>query len=112
MNLYHKTLKGLEAIIDMQKQVKEIMKMVIEANTTITEMEEVILKTSTNNQIINVTNILGISKDLQNLIQYDMENRAYQIQKMLTNELDVYKGRGNLYIDNNIQKIQELYKED
>ena len=30
---------------------------------------------------------------------------------MLTDELDVYKGRGNSYMDNNIQEIQELYKD-
>ena len=28
---------------------------------------------------------------------------------MLANELDCYKERGNKYIDNNIQEIQELY---
>jgi len=29
---------------------------------------------------------------------------------MLADELDNYKGQGNQYVDNNIQKIQELYK--
>jgi len=47
--LYHKMLKGLETIIDMQKQVWDIMKIVEEANTTITEIERTILKTSINN---------------------------------------------------------------
>ena len=28
---------------------------------------------------------------------------------MLANELDRYKGRGNFYMDENIQEIQELY---
>ena len=28
---------------------------------------------------------------------------------MLADKLDRYKGRGNIYIDNNIQEIQELY---
>ena len=31
---------------------------------------------------------------------------------MLADELDEYKGRGNIYIDNNIQKIQDLYREE
>ena len=31
---------------------------------------------------------------------------------MLADELNTYRGRGNLYIDNNIQEIQELYKEE
>ena len=30
---------------------------------------------------------------------------------MLADELDAYKRRGNKYMDNNIQEIQELYKE-
>ena len=38
--------------------------MVEEANTTVTEMEGMILKASTNNKMMNATNILGISKDL------------------------------------------------
>jgi len=31
---------------------------------------------------------------------------------MLANELNVYKGRGNNYMDDNIQEIQELYAEE
>ena len=31
---------------------------------------------------------------------------------MLADELDAYKGRGNKYVDNNIQEIQKLYKEE
>ena len=31
---------------------------------------------------------------------------------MLADELDVYKGKGNTYIDNNIQEIQKLFKEE
>jgi len=62
--LYHKMLKGLEAMIDVQKQVREMMKMAEEANTTITEMEDTILKASINNRMMNTMNILGISEDL------------------------------------------------
>ena len=72
--LYHKTLKGLETMIDVQRQVKDMMKIVVETNTTITEMEETILKASINNRIINVTNIIGVSEDLQYLIQSNIEN--------------------------------------
>ena len=57
-------LNGLEAMIDVQKQVREMMKMAEEANTTITEMEETILKASINNRMTNTTNILEISEDL------------------------------------------------
>ena len=33
----------------------------------------------------------------------------FQIQRMLANELDAYKEKGNRYVDENIWKIQELY---
>jgi len=55
-------------MIDVQKQVQEMMKMVEEANTTITKMEGTILKASINNRMTNATNILGMLEDLQNLI--------------------------------------------
>jgi len=42
-------LKGLEAMIDIHKQVKDMMKIVGETNTMIIEMEKTILKTSVNN---------------------------------------------------------------
>jgi len=62
--LYYKMSKGLEAIIDMQKQVQNIMKIVEEANITITEMKRTILKTSINNPVTNATKILEILEDL------------------------------------------------
>ena len=31
---------------------------------------------------------------------------------MLANKLDVYRGRENQYVENNIQKIQELYRNE
>jgi len=40
------------------------MKIAREANMTITEIEEIILKVSINNSTTNTTNILGISEDL------------------------------------------------
>ena len=65
---YHKILKGLEVIIDMQKQIKDIMKIAAETNMTIMEIEDAILKTSINNQLINTTNIAGVLEDLWYLI--------------------------------------------
>ena len=38
-----------------------------------------------------------------------MNDQALQIQRMMANELDQYKGKGNRYVDENIQEIQELY---
>jgi len=41
-----------------------------------------------------------------------MDEQAFQIQRMLADELDCYKGRGNRYVDDNIQEIQELYVDE
>ena len=88
-----------------------MMKIAGETNTAITEMEEMILKTSINNKTTNTTNILGISEDLWYLIQSNMEDRIYRIQRMLANELDIYSRQENQYVNDNIWKIQELYKD-
>ena len=40
-----------------------------------------------------------------------MENQAYQVQWMLANKLDKYKGWENQYVDKNIQEIQDLYRD-
>ena len=62
--LYHKMLKGIEAMIDIWKQVQNIMKIAGEINITITKMEQTILQASINNQTMNTTNILGISENV------------------------------------------------
>jgi len=66
MRLYHKTLKGIETMINVQKMVKDMKKMAEEANTTITimEMEGSILMASINNRIMNTMNISQILEDL------------------------------------------------
>ena len=58
---------------------------------------------------MNITNITQISKDLRYLVQSNMDERAFQIQRMLADELDQYKGKRNDYVDMNIKEIQELY---
>jgi len=107
--LYYKTLKGIEAMIDIQRIMKDMKKLAEEASTTVAEMEEVILTVSIDNQTTNVTNITQMAEDLRYLIQSDMDDRAFQIQRRLANELDRYKGKGNSYVKANIQEIQELY---
>jgi len=64
MRLYHKTLKGIETMIDMQRMIKDMKKMAEETNTTIIEIEGSILMASINNRTINATNIFQISEDL------------------------------------------------
>ena len=72
--LYHKTLKGIEVMIDVQRILKDLKKLAKEANMTITEAEEMILIASINNQIINTTNITQISEDLRYMVQSDIDN--------------------------------------
>jgi len=69
---------------------------------TIAEMEGSILEASINNRLINTTNITEVSEDLRYLVQRDMESQIFQIQRMLADELDTYKEKGNNYVDNNI----------
>ena len=99
---YHKTLKGLEMIIDVQRVIKDIKKLVKEASTTVAEMKGNILTASIDNCTTNTMNITQIVEDLCYLIQSDMDDRAFQIQKRLADELDQYKGKGNRYVEENI----------
>ena len=55
--LYHKILKGIEAMINVQRMVKDMKKIVEETNTIMIEIEETILMASINNQTLNATNI-------------------------------------------------------
>ena len=57
---------------------------------------------SINNRVMNATNIAQILEDLWYLVQSNMNKQAFQIQRMLANELDQYKEKDNRYVDNNI----------
>ena len=71
--LYHKMLKGIEAMIDVQRMIKDMKKMAEETSTTVMEMEEIILTASVNNRTMNATNITQIAEDLRYLVQSDMD---------------------------------------
>jgi len=62
--LYHKMLKGIEAMINVQKIVKDMKKIAEKMNTMITEIKGMILIASINNWTVNTTNITQISEDL------------------------------------------------
>ena len=110
--MYHKMLKEIEMIINVQRIINNIKKLVGEANTVVTEIEEAILWVSINNWTTNATNISGISEDLRFLVQSNIKEWAFQVQRMLADELDRYKERGNSYVDENIQEIQDLYSNE
>jgi len=107
--MYHKTLKGIEAMIDVQRAIKDMKKLAEETGTTIAELEGTILTASINNRTMNATDITQIAEDIQYLLQSDMDDRAFQTQRRLADELDRYKGKGNEYVEANIKEIQELY---
>ena len=62
--LYHKILKGIEAMIDIQRMIKDMKKMAEETSTTVMEIEGTILIASVNNQTMNTMNITQIAEDL------------------------------------------------
>jgi len=47
--LYHKTLKGIEAMINVQRMIKDMKKIAEDTSTTAAEMEGTILTASVNN---------------------------------------------------------------
>ena len=75
-------------MIDVQRMVEDIKKLVEEANTTITEVEGSVLTAGINNRTTNEMNIAQISEDLQYLVQSNMDEQAFQVQRMLADELD------------------------
>ena len=66
--LYHKILKGLETMINVQRMIKDIKRMAEEANMMVTEIEGSVLTASINNRTTNVVNITQILEDLQYLV--------------------------------------------
>ena len=92
--------------------MKDMKRLAEETSTTVAEMEGTILMASINNQTTNAMNITQIAEDLQYLIQSDIDDRAFQIQRILADELNQYKGKGDRYVKENIQEIQELYIEE
>jgi len=95
-------LKGIKAMIDVQRMIKDMKKIAEETSTTVIEMEGTILMASVNNRTMNATNITQIAKDLWYLVQSDMDKWAFQVQRMLADKLDHYKGKGNNYVEANI----------
>ena len=61
---YHKTLKRLEAMIDVQRIMKDIKRLAEETSTTVAEIEGMILMASINNRTTNAMNITQIAEDL------------------------------------------------
>ena len=76
---YHKILKGLEAMINVQRMMMDMKKLAEETNMTVVEMEGKILIASIDNRTTNAMNITQMVEDLQYLIQSNIDNRVFQI---------------------------------
>jgi len=68
--------------------LQNIVKLAEEANTQVAEIGNTILQVSNDYRNQTAGDIFCISKDLQSIIQSDIENKAYYIQKLLANKLD------------------------
>ena len=79
----------------IQLQLQNIVKLVEVANIQLAEIETTILQASGKYRTQTAGDIFSISDNLQNIIQGDMESQAHHIQALLTNELDICKGKGN-----------------
>jgi len=99
-------------MVDVQMQLQNIMKLAEEANTQIVEIKSTILQASNNHQKQTAGDIFSITEDLQNIVQSNMENQAYHIQKLLADKLDEYKGKRNNYTEGHIKEIQDAYKQE
>ena len=62
--LYYKMLRGIKAMINIQRMMKDMKKMAEETSMTVTEMEGTILTASINNRTTNTTNITQMADDL------------------------------------------------
>ena len=62
--MYHKTLKRLEVMIDVQRIMKDMKRLAEETSITVAEIEGIILMANINNRTTNATNITQIAEDL------------------------------------------------
>ena len=97
-------------MVDMQIQLQNIIKLAEEANTQIAEIKSTISQASNNYQTQTAGDIFSISEELWNIIQSDIENQAYHIQKLLADKLDNCKGKEKDYTEGHIKEIQNAYK--
>ena len=93
-------------------QLQNIIKLAEEANTQIAEIKSTIIQASDNYQIQKARDIFSITEDLQNIVQSNIEDQVYYIQKLLVNKLDEYKEKENNHAEEHIKKIQDVYKQE
>ena len=83
-------------------QLQNIAKLTEVANTQLAEIKTTILQASSEYRTQIVEDIFNILEDLWNIIQWDIENQAYHIQRLLADELDKCKEKENVQANNYI----------
>ena len=104
MKKYYKIIREIEIMANIQLQLQNIVWLAKVIDTQLTEIKTTILQASNTYKIQIAEDIFNISKDLQNIIQGDMENQAHHIQTLLANELDKCKGKENSCYDRCLQE--------
>ena len=102
----------IKRMLEVQMQLQNIVKLAEEANTQVVEIENTILQASNDYRTQTAGDIFCISEDLWNIIQSNIKNKAYHIQKLLADELDNHKGKENNYMEGYIKEIQDAYKQE
>ena len=95
MKKYHKIIRGLETMANIQLQLQNIIQLAWVANIQLAEIKTTILQASNTYKIQTEGDIFSISGELQDIIQGDMEKQVYHIQTLLVDELERYKGKEN-----------------
>ena len=93
----------------IQLQIQEMVKLANAANIELTDIKTVLLQPSNIYKEQIGEDIYSITNNLQNIVYRDMEKQAYQIQILLTDKLDQYKGKGDKQVEEYIKIIQETY---
>ena len=62
--LYHKTLREIKVMINVQRMMKDMKKIAEETSITVMEMKRTIITASINNQATNTMNITQMAEDL------------------------------------------------
>ena len=99
-------------MLEIQRKLQDIVKLAKETNIQIAKIKNTILQASDDYWEQTAGDIFCMSEDLWNIIQSDIENKVYHIQKLLVDELDKCKGKENNYMEEHIKEIQETYKEE
>ena len=96
---------------NIQLQLHNIIQLAEVTNTQLAKIKTTILQVSDTYKIQTAEDIFSISKDLQNIIQGDMEKQAHYIQVIPVNRLGQYKGKEDEWVKGHIKIIQEAYQE-